>query len=126
DCGSEKLNRLQLKRADFEREEVEVFGLIGDGAQRQADIARGNRSALGVLEHPFHQFRCGCLAVGAGNGNVQAKRLLVAEFKFAVARPLEPRPMTNTRLSASSCMFTGASTCSRPPPRTESTICRSE
>ena len=38
---------------------------------------------MGRVEDSFDQFRGGGFAVGAGNGNVQAEGLLVAQLQFA-------------------------------------------
>ena len=78
----EELNRLQLKGTDFEGQKIQVSGLIGHGAHREADVTRRDGFTVSVFEDAVNQFRgCG-LAVSAGDGNVQAEGLLVAQFEF--------------------------------------------
>ena len=86
DGGPEHLNRLQLEGTHFERHVVERARLVGNRAERRADVASSDGLEIVLRQHALDEFRRGGLAVGSSDGNVQREGLLVAEFQFADER----------------------------------------
>src|SRR5258706_3079281 len=76
DGRTEKSDGLELKRAYFKSEKIKIPGLRRHGTNRPADIARGERLEMMRRQHAFDQFRGRRLAVGPGNRDVQAQRIL--------------------------------------------------
>ena len=80
---AKELNRLELERADFEREKIQIASLVDHGADRRPDVSGGKRlDALGGQEPLDHLGRRG-LSVRARDCNVEAERVLVTQFELA-------------------------------------------
>ena len=88
DARAKVLDGLELKRAGFEHEKIEPGRLLDDGADRRAVGARRHRLEAIGLEDAFDEFRGRGLPVGAGDRDVQAERVLVAELELAEDRQL--------------------------------------
>jgi hypothetical protein len=64
---TKSLNGLELERAHFDREQVQVAIFERDFAKRLSDVAAGDRALPAGIEHLRQQFGSGRLAVGAGD-----------------------------------------------------------
>ena len=77
------LDRLQLKRTNFNGEDI-VFGFFArDFRKRFANVAAGDRFLSAIVQHLRKHFRRGRLAVGAGNRDDRRYTGTPAELELA-------------------------------------------
>src|SRR6267378_5720858 len=83
DRRSKTLNRLQLERADLNREHVKLRLIAHYLGERLSDVAAGNGSLSASVQHLRNQFCRRRFAVGTGDRDDGALAKLPAELELA-------------------------------------------
>ena len=83
DRWTESADRLELERADFDSEHVEIEVFERDFAERFADVAAGDGALAARVQHLREQFGRGRLAVRPGDGDDWRVDRAPAQFQFA-------------------------------------------
>src|SRR6266404_9010044 len=83
DRGSKTLNRLQLERADLNREHIKLRLVAYDLSEGLSNIAAGNCSLPACVQHLRDQLRRRRFAVSSGDRNDRTLAKLPAQFEFA-------------------------------------------
>src|SRR5205814_6506107 len=77
------LDRFELERADFDRQNIELQLMTHNFAQRFANVAAGNGALTARIQHLRDQLRCRGLAIGAGDGDERQFAKLPAQLELA-------------------------------------------
>ena len=80
---AKSLDRFELERADFGRQNIELRLMAHDFAQGFANVAAGNGALTARVQHLRDQLRCRGLAIGAGDGDERQFAKLPAQLELA-------------------------------------------
>ena len=83
DPAAEARDRFELKGADLQGHDVEVFALADFGGKGRADVPARDRFHAARVEHFFHELRSGRFSIRAGDADDRAGAHLIGELEFA-------------------------------------------
>ena len=116
DRRDESLNGLELKRAHFDGQDVEIAIFARDFAKRLADVAAGDRALAARIQHLREQFGRGRLAVRAGDRDNRHVDGTPAQFQLAHDLDLRARKIRGQRRDRDRCPGSGRRNRRSPHP----------